>query len=332
MCTDAHRMTESPLDGKGQIEMRVVRQTELGGTDVLEVVEVERPEPGPTEILVRVHAAGVNPVDWKTREHGVFLGTPPFVLGWDVSGTVEHVGFGVSWLKPGDEVLGMPLFPKEAGGYGEYVVAPSRQFVRKPAELSHFEAAALPLAGLTAWQALVDDAQVQPGQRVLVHAAAGGVGHLAVQIAKARGAYVYGTARTVKHEFLRSIAVDEPIDYTTADFTQVAKDVDVVFDLIGGDNAVRSVDVLKPGGTVFAVPGGVDEELAAKAAQRGVRATGILVEPDQRGLQGLLDLIAEGKLTVRVDQVLPLAEAGKAHELGAANQLTGKLVLDVLGH
>ena len=150
--------------------MRVVRQTELGGTDVLTVAEVERPTPGPTEILVRVHAAGVNPVDWKTREHGVFLGEPPFVLGWDVSGTVEEVGFGVSWLKPGDEVLGMPLFPGEAGGYGEFVVAPSRQFVRKPASLSHIEAAALPLAGLTAWQALVDDAHVQPGQKVLVAA------------------------------------------------------------------------------------------------------------------------------------------------------------------
>ena len=312
--------------------MRVVRQTELGGIDVLKLVEVDRPEPGPTEILVRVHAAGVNPVDWKTREHGVFLGQPPFVLGWDVSGTVEQVGFGVSWLKPGDEVLGMPLFPHAAGAYGEFVVAPSRQFVRKPAGLSHAEAAALPLAGLTAWQALVDDADVQPGQKVLVHAAAGGVGHLAVQIAKAHGAYVYGTSRAAKHDFLRGIGVDEPIDYTTTDFTKVAKDVDVVFDLVGGENAVRSVDVLKPGGTVFAVPGGVDDELAAKARRHGVRATGILVEPDQRGLLALLDLIAAGRLKVHVDQVLPLAEAGKAHEIGAANKLIGKLVLDVAGN
>jgi NADPH:quinone reductase-like Zn-dependent oxidoreductase len=311
--------------------MRVVRQTELGGVDVLELVDVERPQPGPTEILVRVHAAGVNPVDWKTREHGVFLGRPPFVLGWDVSGTVEQVGFGVSWLEPGDEVLGMPLFPKEAGGYGEFVVAPSRHFVRKPAGLSHVEAAALPLAGLTAWQGLVDDADVRPGQKVLVHAAAGGVGHLAVQIAKAHGAFVYGTARTVKHDFLRGIGVDQPIDYTTTDFTEVAEDVDVVFDLIGGENALRSVDVLKPGGMIFAVPGGVDDALATKARERGVRATGILVEPDQRGLLALLDLIAAGRLKVHVDQVLPLAEAGKAHEIGAANKLTGKLVLDVLG-
>lgn len=329
MCTASHRMAEQPFDGKGQV-MRVVRQTELGGPEVLELAEVARPEPGPTEILVRVHAAGVNPVDWKTREHGVFLGRPPFVLGWDVSGTVEQVGFGVSWLQPGDEVLGMPLFPREVGGYGEFVVAPSRQFVRKPAGLSHAEAAALPLAGLTAWQALVDDAGIKPGQKVLVHAAAGGVGHLAVQIAKAHGAFVYGTGRAVKHDFLRGIGVDEPIDYTTTDFTEVAADVDVVFDLIGGDNALRSVDVLKPGGTVFAVPGGVSEELADKARQHDVRATGILVEPDQRGLLALLDLIAAGRLTVHVDQVLPLAEAGKAHEIGAANALTGKLVLDVL--
>jgi NADPH:quinone reductase-like Zn-dependent oxidoreductase len=310
--------------------MRVVRQSELGGPDVLELVDVARPEPGPTEILVRVHAAGVNPVDWKTRDHGVYLGEPPFVLGWDVSGTVEKLGHGVSWLKPGDEVLGMPVFPKEAGGYGEFVVAPSRHFVRKPAGLSHFEAAGLPLAGLTAWQALVDDANVQPGQKVLVHAAAGGVGHLAVQIAKAHGAYVYGTASAAKHDFLRGIGVDEPIDYRTVDFTEVARDVDLVFDLVGGENAIRSVDTLRPGGTIFAVPGGLSDEVAEKARQRGMRATGILVEPDQRGLLALLDLIAAGKLTVHVDQVLPLAEAGKAHEIGEANGLTGKLVLDVL--
>ena len=165
---------------------------------------------------------------------------------------------------------------------------------------------------------------------MLVHAAAGGLGHLAVQIAKAHGAYVYGTASAAKHDFLRGLGVDEPIDYRATDFTEVAKDVDVVFDLIGGENALRSVDVTRRGGTVFAVPGGVNEELADKARQHGVRATGILVEPDQRGLLALLDLIAAGKLKVHVDQVLPLAEAAKAHEIGESNKLTGKLVLDVL--
>jgi len=231
--------------------MRVVRQTELGGPEVLELVDVARPEPGPTEILVRVHAAGVNPVDWKTREHGVFLGQPPFVLGWDVSGTVEQVGFGVSWLQPGDEVLGMPAFPKEVGGYGEFVVAPSRHFVRKPAGLSHVEAAALPLAGLTAWQALIDDADVRPGQKVLVHAAAGGVGLLLVQLAKSRGGKVIGTVSTAeKEELARGAGADEVIRYTETDFAAAVHDltggvgVAAVYDGVGRDTFDKSMACL----------------------------------------------------------------------------------------
>src|SRR5262245_61551146 len=181
--------------------MRVVRQLVLGGPEVLEVVEAPRPEPGPTEVLVRVGAAGVNPVDWKLRAAGGFLGEPPFTVGWDVAGVVEEVGYGVTRFAEGDRVFGMPRFPREAAAYAEYVVSPSRQLARTPDELSDVEAAALPLAGLTAWQALVETAGVGAGDRVLVLGAAGGVGHLAVQIAKARGAYVVGTARAEKHAF-----------------------------------------------------------------------------------------------------------------------------------
>ncbi|WP_313885615.1 NADP-dependent oxidoreductase [Fodinicola feengrottensis] len=179
--------------------MRIVTQQVLGGPEVLQVSEAARPEPGPTEVLVRVVAAGINPVDWKVRAGGGFLGTPPFTVGWDVAGVVEETGFGASGVGKGDEVLGMPWFPRPANAYAEYVTAPSRHFVRKPAELSHVEAAALPLAGLTAWQGLVDIGAVQSEQRVFIDAAAGGVGHLAVQIAKARGAYVIGTASAGKH-------------------------------------------------------------------------------------------------------------------------------------
>src|SRR4051812_1066461 len=215
--------------------MRAVTIEEFGGPQVLTAGRVARPEPLPTEVLVRVHAAGINPVDWKTRAgHGMAgLQTLPLILGWDVSGVVEEVGFGVTTLAPGDEVYAMPWFPRPAGGYAEFVTAPSRQFARKPASLSHVEAAALPLAALTAWQALVDTARVTAGQRVLVHAAAGGVGHLAVQFAKHLGAEVIATAREPRHTWLKELGADETIDYTRQRFEEATGKVDVVIDLVG---------------------------------------------------------------------------------------------------
>ncbi len=185
-----------------QLTMRAISQATLGGPEVLELVEMPRPDPAPTEVLVRVTAAGVNPVDWKVRAGGGFLGEPPFTVGWDVAGVVEELGRGVTRFQAGDRVFGMPRFPKEAAAYAEYVTSPSRQLARTPESIGDVEAAALPLAGLTAWQALVETADVQPGQRVLILGAAGGVGHLGVQIAKARGAHVIGTARSGKHAFL----------------------------------------------------------------------------------------------------------------------------------
>lgn len=310
--------------------MKAITQQSFGGPEVLVVSEVEQPEPLPTEILVRVHAAGVNPVDWKTRAGagmaGV-LGEPPFVLGWDVSGVVESVGFGVTTVQPGDEVYGMPWFPRAASAYAEYVTAPSRHFALKPSNISHHEAAALPLAVLTAWQALVDTAHVEAGQRVLVHAAAGGVGHLAVQIAKAKGAYVIGTASAAKHEFVEGLGADEVIDYTTTEFEAEVSDVDI--DLIGGENAVRSVATLRPGGIVVAVAGGVSPELVDAAEQAGVRSTSMLVEPDHTALIEIARLVEAGRLRVAVETVLPLADAAKAHELGAAGRTKGKIVLSV---
>jgi NADPH:quinone reductase-like Zn-dependent oxidoreductase len=307
--------------------MRAVTQDEFGGPEVLRVVETERPVPGATEVLVRVHAAGINPVDWKSRAHEIFLGKPPYVLGWDVSGVVEEVGFGATGFQLGDEVLGMPWFPRQAGAYAEYVTAPSRQFVRKPPGLSHVEAAALPLAGLTAWQGLVDVANVQAGQRVLVDAAAGGVGHLAAQIAKARGAYVLGTASAAKHDFLRSLGVDEPIDYHDKNAT--ASDLDVVYGLVGEQSDLRWLAGIRKGGLLISVPGGVAESVVAKADELGVRTAPQLVEPDQVGLLGLTALIESGKLRVHVEQAFPLEEVGKAHELGEAGRLSGKIVLTV---
>ncbi|MFE9844596.1 NADP-dependent oxidoreductase [Streptomyces goshikiensis] len=307
--------------------MRAVVVSQWGGPEVLTETETDRPEPGMGEILVRVHAAGVNPVDWKTRESGGLIawGEVP-IVGWDVSGTVEAVGPGVTVHRVGDEVYGMPNFPRQAGGYAEYVAGPARHFAPKPASLDHVQAAALPLAALTAWQALVDTAGVTAGQRVLVHAAAGGVGHFAVQIAKARGAYVIGTASAGKHELLRELGADEVIDYREQDFTEAVSDVDVVLDALGGETAERSLKVLRPGGHLVSLPG--PDSVPAEAG--AVNASWVLVEPDLAGLREIAALADQGLLKPLVDTVLPLAEAAKAHEIGERGRTTGKIVLTVV--
>ncbi|MEU6891404.1 NADP-dependent oxidoreductase [Streptomyces sp. NPDC046557] len=306
--------------------MRAVVVSQWGGPEVLTEVEAERPEPGLNEILVRVHAAGVNPVDFKTRTSGALIDWAEVpAVGWDVSGTVEAVGPGVTVYRPGDEVYGMPHFPRQAGAYAEYVTGPARHFAPKPASLDHVAAAALPLAALTAWQALVDTARLKAGERVLVHAAAGGVGHLAVQIAKARGAYVIGTASAAKHELLRELGADEVIDYRTTAFEEATSDIDVVIDAIGGDYGKRSLDVLRPGGRLVTLPG----PDAVPADAPGVRTGWTLVEPDYRGLLEIAALVEAGELRVVVDTVLPLEQAAKAHEIGEQGRTTGKIVLTV---
>jgi NADPH:quinone reductase-like Zn-dependent oxidoreductase len=315
--------------------MRAVVQDSFGGPEVLQVAEVPRPEPLPTEVLVRVHAAGVNPVDWKTRSGagmaGV-LGEPPFILGWDVSGVVEETGFGVTTLKPGDEVYGMPWFPRAAGGYAEYVTAPSRQFARKPTGISHEQAAAVPLAALTAWQALVDTAHLRAGQRVLIHAAAGGVGHFAVQFAKLLGAYVIGTAGSARHDWLTELGADELIDYTAVRFEDTVKDIDVVLDLVGDQHdhtSTRSLTVLRPGGLIIAIPSGVSPQLLDAARSRGLRSTAFLVEPDGPALTRIAELIDAGNVKVEVEEVFPLEQAAQAHAHGETGHTRGKLVLRV---
>jgi NADPH:quinone reductase-like Zn-dependent oxidoreductase len=312
--------------------MRVITQLSTGGPEVLEVGQAEIPAPLPTEIRVRVGAAGVNPVDWKTRAGAgvaAVLGPPPFTVGWDVAGTVDAVGPGVTRFSVGDAVFGMPWFPRQAGAYAEFVTAPSRHFAHRPAGLSEVEAAALPLAGLTAWQCLVDIAAVEPGQRVLVHAAAGGVGHLAVQIAKARGAYVIGTASVGKHNLLHDLGVDEAVDYRAEAFEKVVEPVDLVYDLIGGDVARRSLDVLQPDGRLICLPSAAAAEAMAAAADRGLRATGMMVEPDGDGLEELARLVDRRRLRVLVAETFPLERASHAHRAGELGRTAGKLVLTI---
>lgn len=309
--------------------MRAVRQEEFGGPEVLREVVVPRPEPGISQVLVRVKAAGVNPTDWKHRSAQRFLGRPPYTLGWDVSGVVEQVGLGVTLFEPGDEVFGMLPYAHGAGSHAEFVVGPTRAFVRKPASLDHVQAAALPLASLTAWQVLVDTAGIGKGDRVLIHAAAGGVGHLAVQIAKARGAYVIGTARAAKHEFVRSLGADEMIDYREVDFAEAVQGVDVVLDAIGGDYQLRSLRTLRPGGLLVSLLPVPAEGLFEQAALLGVRAKLILAEADHAGMQAVADLAEAGRLRATIAGTFPLAEAARAHAMGETGRTSGKLVLVV---
>ncbi|HEY2062997.1 MAG TPA: NADP-dependent oxidoreductase [Amycolatopsis sp.] len=309
--------------------MRVITQQQLGGPEVLTIVDAPEPRPLPTEVLVRVKAIGLNPLEARLRA-GEFpmLGQPPFVLGWDVSGVVADSP--QTWrFRPGEEVFGMPLFPRVANAYAEFVAAPALHLARKPASLSHVEAAALPIVGLTAWQGLVDLAGVTAGDRVLVHGGGGGVGHVAIQIAKALGAHVITTASGGKREFVEAFGADEVIDYTKVDFAEVVRDVDVVLDTLGGDTVERSLGVLRPGGHLVTAVAEEDSELAAKFEAAGLHFSGIAVDPDPVALRGLVDLVERGKLRVHVQETFPFERIADAHRVLDGGHLQGKLVLTV---
>ena len=311
--------------------MRAIVQNAFGEPDVLQLGERPLPDPIGTEVRVRVQAAGVNPVDWKTRagKGAAAQWGLPLTVGWDVAGVVDAVGPGVTRFAVGDPVFGMPWFPRPASAYAEFVTAPSRHFARRPDALGVVEAGGLSLAGLTAWQCLVDVARVQPGQRVLVHAGAGGVGHLAVQIAKSRGAHVIATASAAKHDLLADLGVDEAVDYRSRRFEEVVEPVDVVYDLIGGDVSVRSLDVLRPDGVMIVLPSSAAAPAVEAARDRGLRAVGVLVEPDGDGLEDLAALVEAGGLRVLIDETFPLDRAADAHRLGEQGRATGKIVLTV---
>ena len=310
--------------------MRTSTQRTLGGPEVLEIVEVQRPEPRPNEVLVRVQAAGLNPTDFKHRAAKRFIEDPPFTLGWDVSGVVEKVGIGVARFAPGDEVFGMLPYPFGHGSHAEFVAAPARLFTKKPTSVDHVQAGALPLVSLTAWQALVENANLQPGQRVLVHAAAGGVGHIAVQIAKARGAYVIGTASAGKHEFLRELSADEAIDYHAEDFAEVAKDIDVVLDTIGGETQMRSLRTLRPGGIVVSIVPMGSDDFYREAEALGVRAVRMLVDASRSQLASIAELVDAGSVRARIAATFPLAEIAAAHALGETGRTAGKIVITMV--
>ncbi|WP_324671264.1 NADP-dependent oxidoreductase [Hymenobacter sp. GOD-10R] len=317
--------------------MKAVRIHTFGGPEVLQIEDVARPVPASDEILVQVHASGVNPVDWVVREGGndalrSFL-TLPLTIGWDAAGIVAEVGSDVTSFQKGDAVYGIPNFPGD-GSYAEYCAAKANQFARKPTSIGFTEAAGVPLAGLTAWTALFEHGKLQPGQRVLIQGASGGVGSFAVQFAKAKGAYVIGSASAGNLEYLKQLGADEVVDYRSQQLTDVVHDVDVVIEASPlRDNAERlkAVAVLKNGGIFVSV--NLDypfsEEMLAALAQK--HATGALSanQPRQDWLTEMAELIDAGKVKVFISNVFPLEQVAEAHRESATWHVRGKLILEV---
>src|SRR6266496_984933 len=274
--------SEKKSAGARTSKMKAIRIHNYGGPEVLNYEDAPRPQPQAGEVLVRVHAAGVNPIDWKVREGHMKDFWPhkfPLILGWDLSGVVEELGSGpaaAGRFKIGDEVYSLPD-PTRDGAYADYIVVRESELALKPKSLHHIRAAAVPLAALTAWQSLFGTAQLQPGQRVLIHAGSGGVGHLAVQLAKWKDAYVFATASTKNQDLLHKLGVDEPIDYTQQRFEDVARNIDIVLDTLGGETQERSWSVLEKGGVLVSLVQPPSEE---KAKELGVRAAIIGAQPN----------------------------------------------------
>jgi NADPH:quinone reductase-like Zn-dependent oxidoreductase len=306
--------------------MKAVVAHEYGAPEVLKFEEVPRPEPKEDEALVRVIASGVNPADPLTlsgkyaREFGTHL---PLIPGYDIAGVVEKTGARITNLKPGDAVYGYPTF---GGGWAEYVTVKQWEMAAKPKALNFAEAAAVPMGALTAWQALVDTAQLHPGQTILVHGGSGGVGSFAVQIAKARGARVIATASTANQDLLKQLGADVAIDYTKTRFEDVAKDVDAVLDPVGKETLARSYGVVKKGGIVMSLVARPDP---VELEKRGIRGAAISAHPDAEDLAEIARLIDAGKIKPVVTEVLPLSEAIAAQRQAETHHTRGKLVLRI---
>ncbi len=298
---------------------------EYGDKSVLNYTDVKSPEPEADEVLVKVRVAAVNPVDWKVRDGlgEVFGFKLPLILGCEITGTIEDVGADVKNFKTGDKVFG---FIAKHGGYAEYVVAKESEIVKKPQDIDFKNAAAIPVGTLTAWQAIFDAANLTGGQKILIHGASGGVGSMAVQLAKAKGAYVVATASGKNEEFVKNLGADEFVDYTRAKFETVVIDADVVFDTIGGDTQERSFQVLKKGGFLVSIVAPPSPESAEKY---GVKAQMIAVQPNAEQLAEITELVEEGKVKTHVEKVLPLSEVKKAHKLSEARHTRGKIVLQL---
>ena len=307
--------------------MRAVRIHAFGGPEVLKLEEIALPEPRDDEVRIRVHAASVNPVDYKIRSGkypAVGADQLPKILGRDVAGVIERCGRAVTRWKEGDEVYAM-LEP-DRGGYAEYVCVGDSLCAPKPRQLDFTFAAAVPLAGLTAWQGEFDHGHLEAGQRELIHGGAGGVGHLAIQFAKARGASVATTVARADLDFVRSLGADQAIDYRSNSFEEQVHDVDLVFDLVGGDTQERSWSVLKEGGALIST---LSQPSAERARARHIRAERYTARPDGAALSSIGELIESGKVRPHVLAIYPLEDAAEAQRRLESDHVRGKIVLEI---
>jgi len=301
---------------------------DYGGPEVFKLEEVPRPEPKDDELLIRVIAAAVNPVDAFVRQGMLSkrgLDKRPMIIGYDIAGVVEKTGAKATKFKAGDAVYAY-LSIMRGGGYAEYAIAKEGEMALKPKSIDFEKAAAVPLAATTAWQALIDDAKIDNGQTVLIHGGSGGVGHFAIQIAKARGAKVIATASTANQDLLKQLGVDQPIDYTATKFETVVKDVDVVLNCVRADVLPASYGIVKKGGVIVSITGDPD---SAECAKREIRCSGVMAHPDAKVLEELTKLIDANKITPIVSQTFPLADAAKAHQQIETRHTRGKIVLRV---
>lgn len=309
--------------------MKAIILTGPGGTDKLEITDLPAPLIKDGEVLIKTKAVSINPVDIKTRNGkgmwGPLKEESPLILGWDVSGIVT--GSKSSLWKEGDEVFGMVNFPGHGKAYAEYVAAPGDHLALKPASISHEEAAAATLAALTAWQMMTVHATIKPGDRVLIHAAAGGVGHYAVQFGKYLGAYVIGTSSAANRDFVLALGADEHIDYRATPFETVVKDIDYVLDAIGGDNIDRSLEVMRAGGTIISIPSGLNELVVEKAAAKGINGSFKRVQSNGADMKLIAGLLEKKILRSHVMKTFPFTAIAAAHAQVESGRTTGKIIV-----
>lgn len=313
--------------------MRRIVFDRFGEADVLRLDEAARPQPGDEQVCVRVVGAGLNPIDWKTRKGQGFAalqiaGSLPWIPGFDLAGEVVAVGKNVSTLKPGDRVMGLVGFPDAGGCYAEYALTRADEVIIVPDELDLISAGGLPLAALTAWQALFEMADLESGQKVLVLGGAGGVGHFAVQFARVHGAHVIATASVSNRDFLAELGVHEVIDYHTTDIRDECYGLDVVLDLVGGETGRQALHTLARDGVLVTLPTATADDIVTAAEELSLRAHGMTVRPDVFHLEEIAELIEDGDVRVHVDTVVSLAEITGAHRLLEQGHVRGKIVLD----
>ncbi len=311
--------------------MKAIILKNFGGVENLIKDEISVPDILDNEVLVKVEALSVNPIDIKTRKGKGVAGRlkdfNPIILGWDISGTVTKTGTSVTSFKEGDEVFGMINFPGHGKAYAEYVAAPESHLALKPSGVSHEEAAAASLAALTAWQILKDQVKIKPGYNVLIHAAAGGVGHYAVQMSRYLGAYVVGTASGSNMDFILNLGASEHIDYEKQRFEHVVSNMDFVLDAIGGDYIDRSLQVIKPGGTIVSITSGASEDVVEKAAEKGLNGHRFSVRPNGENMKEISQLLQKGIIKSYISKSFPIDEMKSAHLQIETGKTRGKVVV-----